>query len=134
MDLAPGARIVARILVVEDSPDNMRLFRTLLTLKGHEVIGLAGGEELLDALDRTEPELVFMDIQLPGKDGFALLGEIRRSAHAGLRVVALTAHAMSGDRERAMEAGFDGYITKPIDIRAFPEQIARALAGERVQG
>ena len=60
-----------------------------------------------------------MDIQLPGKDGFELLGEIRASAHRTMRVLALTAHAMSGDRERAIAAGFDGYITKPIDIRGF---------------
>jgi CheY-like chemotaxis protein len=123
---------VARILVVEDSPDNMKLFRTLLTLKGHEVTGLPGGDELLETIDRTAPELVLMDIQLPGKDGFTLLGEIRDSRHRSLRVLALTAHAMSGDRERAMEAGFDGYITKPIDIRAFPDLVKRALAGEAV--
>jgi two-component system cell cycle response regulator DivK len=73
-----------------------------------------------------------MDIQLPGKDGFALLAEIRESPHGGLRVLALTAHAMSGDRERALQAGFDGYITKPIDIRSFPETVKRALAGETV--
>ncbi len=131
-NLPPGGRIVARILVVEDSPDNMKLFRTLLTLKGHEVTGLPGGEELLETIARVEPELVLMDIQLPGKDGFTLLGEIRRSSHAQLRVLALTAHAMSGDRERALQAGFDGYITKPIDIRAFPELVLRALAGEAV--
>jgi CheY-like chemotaxis protein len=73
LDFAPGTRIVARILIVEDSP-----------------------------IDRTDPELVLMDIQLPGKDGFTLLGEIRDSRHRVLRVLALTAHAMSGDRERAM--------------------------------
>ena len=123
---------MARILVVEDSPDNMKLFRTLLTLKGHEVSGLAGGEGLLETIARVEPELVLMDIQLPGKDGFALLAEIRESPHRGLRVVALTAHAMSGDRERAIQAGFDGYITKPIEIRNFPELVKRALAGEAV--
>jgi CheY-like chemotaxis protein len=132
LDLAPEPEIVARILVVEDSPDNMRLFRTLLTLNGHEVTGSPGGEELLETIDRTDPELVLMDIQLPGKDGFTMLGEIRKSPHAALRVVALTAHAMSGDQERAMQAGFDGYITKPIDIRAFPELVKRALAGEAV--
>ena len=123
---------MARILVVEDSPDNMKLFRTLLTLKGHEVSGLAGGEGLLETIARVEPELVLMDIQLPGKDGFALLAEIRESPHRGLRVVALTAHAMSGDRERAIQVGFDGYITKPIEIRNFPELVKRALAGEAV--
>jgi two-component system, cell cycle response regulator DivK len=123
---------VARILVVEDSPDNMKLFRTLLTLKGHEVTGLPGGEELLDTIGRVRPELVLMDIQLPGKDGFTLLGEIRASSHSDLRVLALTAHAMSGDRERALQAGFDGYITKPIDIRVFPELVRRALSGEAI--
>jgi CheY-like chemotaxis protein len=130
--LPPEPEIVARILVVEDSPDNMKLFRTLLTLSGHEVIGVPGGEELLETIDRSAPDLVLMDIQLPGKDGFALLDEIRKSPHAALRVLALTAHAMRGDRERALQAGFDGYITKPIDIRAFPQLVTRALAGETV--
>jgi CheY-like chemotaxis protein len=121
---------VAKILIVEDSPDNMKLFRTILGLKGHVVTGLSGGEGLLQTIERETPDLVLMDIQLPGKDGFALLQEIRAST-AAVRVVALTAHAMSGDRERALQAGFDGYITKPIDIRTFPEQVSRALAGER---
>lgn len=123
---------MSRILVVEDSPDNMKLFRTLLRLKGHEVTELWSGDGLLEAIETSSPELVLMDIQLPGKDGFALLEEIRRSPQRRLRVIALTAHAMSGDRERALRAGFNGYITKPIDIRQFPDQIARALAGEAV--
>ena len=121
---------MARILIVEDNPDNMKLFRALLTLKGHEVTALQSGEGLLEALDQTRPNLVLMDIQLPGKDGFALLAEIRNSPHAASRVVALTAHAMSGDRDKARTAGFDDYITKPIDIGAFPEQVARVLAGQ----
>ena len=121
---------MARILIVEDSPDNMKLFRTILSLKGHEVTGLPGGEGLLDVMLQGPPDLVLMDIQLPGKDGFALLQEIRASPSTGTRVIALTAHAMTGDRERALEAGFDGYITKPIDIRNFPEQVQRALRGE----
>lgn len=118
---------MATIMIVEDSPDNMKLFRTLLSLKGHEVVPLAGGEGLPEALDTHCPDLVLMDIQLPGKDGFALLSEIRQSAHAGRRVIALTAHAMTGDRERALGAGFDGYITKPIDIRTFPDEVNAAL-------
>jgi two-component system, cell cycle response regulator DivK len=122
---------MARILIVEDSPDNMKLFRTILSLKGHEVMGLTGGEGLLQAIEEHAPDLVLMDIQLPGRDGFALLQEIRKSPSAGVRIIALTAHAMTGDRERALDAGFDGYITKPIDIRGFPEQVQRALSGER---
>ena len=125
---------MANILIVEDSPDNMKLFRTLLTLKGHEVAGLAGGEGLLEEIEKGSPDLVLMDIQLPGKDGFTLLREIRSSPFGTVRVIALTAHAMSGDRERALQAGFDGYITKPIDVRNFPDQVQRALGGERLGG
>jgi two-component system, cell cycle response regulator DivK len=127
-------RRVAKILIVEDSPDNMKLFRTLLTLKGYEVAGLTGGEGLLDAIEQGAPDLVLMDIQLPGKDGFALLREIRSSRFGTVRVIALTAHAMTGDRERALQAGFDGYITKPIDVRSFPDQVQRGLQGERLSG
>jgi two-component system cell cycle response regulator DivK len=122
---------MAKILIVEDSPDNMKLFRTILGLKGHQVTGLSGGEGLLDTIEQGSPDLVLMDIQLPGKDGFMLLREIRKSPHAAVRVIALTAHAMTGDRERALDAGFDGYITKPIDIRNFPDQIQRGLSGEQ---
>lgn len=120
---------MAAILIVEDSPDNMKLFRTLLQLKGHAVTGLPGGDDLFATLAGTTFELVLMDIQMPGKDGFTLLAEIRESVHQALPIVALTAHAMAGDRDRALAAGFDGYITKPIDIRRFPEQVAAALEG-----
>jgi two-component system cell cycle response regulator DivK len=121
---------VPKILIVEDSADNMKLFRALLMQRGHEVTGLSGGEGLLETIGRVRPDLVLMDIQLPGRDGFALLEEIRGSGYRDLRVAALTAHAMSGDRQRAQAAGFDGYITKPIDIRQFPAQVERMLAGE----
>ena len=124
---------MATILVVEDSPDNMVLFRAVLSLKGHKVVERVDGRDLLKALDDERPDLVLMDIQLPDKDGYTLLQEIRGSAHKRLRVVALTAHAMGRDRERAREAGFDGYITKPIDVRAFPDLVAKALAGETVE-
>lgn len=120
---------MAKVLIVEDSPDNMKLFRTLLQLKGHAVTGIPGGEELFTTLNADRPDLVLMDIQMPGKDGFELLAELRASDYRDLRVVALTAHAMAGDRDKAISAGFDGYITKPIDIRLFPEQVADALAG-----
>ena len=120
---------MASILIVEDSADNMKLFRTLLALRGHVVTGLTSGEGLFATLDSARPDLVLMDIQLPGKDGYQLLAEIRGSAHGRLPVLALTAHAMTGDRERALASGFDGYITKPVDIRTFPELVSQALAG-----
>lgn len=124
---------MASILIVEDSADNMKLFRTLLTLRGHSVTGLSNGEGLISAIAGAQPDLVLMDIQLPGKDGYQLLDEIRQSAHGGLRVLALTAHAMTGDRERALASGFDGYITKPVDIRTFPELVGQALSGREPQ-
>ena len=120
---------MATIMIVEDSPDNMKLFRTLLELKGHAVLGLPGGEELFSTLAGQRHDLVLMEIQMHGKDGIELLDEMRASEFRNLRVVVLTAHAMSGDRDKALAAGFDGYITKPIDIRLFPEQVAASLAG-----
>ena len=123
---------MATILIVEDSPDNMKLVSTLLRLKGHLIHELVDGTGMLELIARVRPDMVLMDIQLPGKDGFALLEEIRGSPTPTLRVVALTAHAMSGDRDRALDAGFDGYITKPIDVRQFPVLVERALAGETV--
>lgn len=121
---------MAQILIVEDSPDNMRLFQAVLQLAGHEITGLPDGAGLLEALQARRPDLVLLDIQLPGRDGFALLDEIR--AQRDLRrlpVVALTAHAMAGDEERARRAGFDGYITKPINVREFAGQVQAALTG-----
>jgi len=118
---------MATILIVEDSPDNMKLFRTILALQGHTVLGLEGGDRLVATVVEARPDLVLMDIQLPVRDGFALLQDLRREVPRRVPVVALTAHAMAGDRERALAAGFDGYITKPIDIRAFPAQVAEAM-------
>ena len=123
---------MAKIVIVEDNPDNMKLIQTILRLRGHAMAGLPSGDGLLETIDRERPDLILMDIQLPERDGFKLLKEIRASPHAATRVIALTAHAMAGDRERALAAGFEGYITKPIDIREFPELIDRALAGERI--
>lgn len=115
---------MARILIVEDSSDNMTLFQAVLRLAGHEVSGLPDGTDLIATLLDTPPDLVLLDIQLPGRDGFALLQEIR--ATRGLRqlpVVALTAHAMAGDEDHALEQGFSGYITKPIRVREFAKEV-----------
>jgi two-component system cell cycle response regulator DivK len=120
---------VATIVIVEDQPDNLKLLTTLLTLKGHQVVGLPNGDRLAD-LVRTHtppPDLVLLDIQLPGRDGYALLEELKTLPQRSWRVVALTAHALEEDRARAAAAGFDGYITKPIDVRTFPAEVARYL-------
>lgn len=120
---------MATIVVVEDQPDNLKLISTLLTLKGHRVIGLTTGEGVADAVGAASPApaLVLLDIQLPGRDGYAVLKELKALPRPVGKIVALTAHAMPEDRERARAAGFDGYITKPIDVRTFPDEIAGYL-------
>src|SRR5262249_32425361 len=118
---------MAKILVVEDTPDNMRLFRTILGRRGHEVVELPSGERLLEVAREAKPDLVLLDIQLPGRDGYQLLADLRESESAPVKVVALTAHAYEADRTRAIDAGFDGYITKPIDVREFSQQVEQYL-------
>jgi CheY-like chemotaxis protein len=119
---------VAKILIVEDNPDNMKLFTAVLGIRGHTVVGLPGGEGLLAAMDAERPAAVLLDIQLPGEDGFQLLAKLRAALGEALPpVVALTAHAMSGDRERALDAGFRGYLTKPIDVATFARSVEAFL-------
>jgi two-component system cell cycle response regulator DivK len=107
----------------------MKLFRALLRRHGHDVIERTGGHDLVATVRREQPALVILDIQLPDRDGFELIGDLRSEFGDGLRVVALTAHAMPEDRARAFAAGFDDFITKPIDIARFPDQISRAITG-----
>jgi len=110
---------VAKILIVEDNPDSMKLFRMVLASRNHAVVALAGGEKLVEIVRAERPDLVLLDIQLPGEDGFQLLGRLKRMHDFAAPVVALTAHAMSGDREKTLAVGFDGYLTKPIDVTTF---------------
>jgi CheY-like chemotaxis protein len=123
---------MATIVVVEDQPDNLKLIRALLTRSGHRVVGLASGELLVPTLlaEAPPPALVLLDIQLPGRDGYSVLREVKQLAGGQpWKVVALTAHAMPGDREKTLAAGFDGYIAKPIDVRNFAAEVARYLPG-----
>lgn len=115
---------MAKILIVEDNPDNMKLFRAVLTIRGHQVVGLPGGEALLETMRAEAPAIVLLDIQLPGEDGFQLLAKLQGALRDTLPpVVALTAHAMSGDEEKALTAGFTGYLTKPIDVGTFASTV-----------
>ena len=105
---------MARILIVEDSPDNMKLFSAVLGLSGHEVTGLPDGKGLVARVDAWKPALVLMDIQLPGCDGYTLLEELRECGYVDIPVIALTAHAMAGDSDRCLSAGMDDYVSKPV--------------------
>jgi CheY-like chemotaxis protein len=108
------------ILIVDDNPTNLKLMRVLLTSEGYVVRTATDAEEALAALQEFTPRLVLMDIQMPGMDGFALTRRIKIDpATSGLVVVALTSYAMKGDEQRALDAGCDGYIAKPVDTRTF---------------
>lgn len=117
-----------RILLVEDNPMNRRVVEFLLKAEGYTVIEASDGQEALEMLKTMVPDLVLMDLQLPGLDGFSATRSIKSNpATKDVPVVALTAYAMSGDAERARNAGCDGYITKPIDPDEFPGLVARYL-------
>ncbi|MGH7363986.1 MAG: response regulator [Candidatus Methylomirabilales bacterium] len=117
-----------RILVVEDNPMNMELVCEVLEAHGYEVWQATSAAEALERLTRVKPDLILMDIQLPGLDGLALTKRLKQEpATRDILVVALTAHAMKGDRARILEAGCCGYLPKPIDIKQLTSQVARLL-------
>jgi two-component system, cell cycle response regulator DivK len=119
---------VATILVVEDTPANLALAHKLLKADHHEVLGATTAHAGIALARQHVPDLVLMDIGLPDMDGWNALTIIRADSQtAGLRVVAFTAHAMVGDEERALEAGFDGYLSKPIDFASFARSVRDLL-------
>ena len=117
------------ILVVEDNEANQMLVRAVLELEGFDVRIAGSGPEALDVLGDCVPDLILMDIQLPGQDGLTLTRLIKSDpATSAIPVVALTAHAMTGDRELALAAGCAAYISKPIDTRTFGVQVRQLLS------
>jgi two-component system cell cycle response regulator DivK len=121
------------ILVVEDNERNLKLLRDVLEYAGYDVRVARTGEEGVTLALKEPPDLVLMDLQLPGIDGMEALRQLRASQRtADIPVVAVTAQAMKQDRERALEAGFDGYVEKPISVRVFPDQVRGFLAGGEV--
>jgi two-component system cell cycle response regulator DivK len=120
------------ILLVEDNEKNMKLARDLLQYHGFATIEATNAEDGVKLARERTPKLVLMDIQLPGMDGVTALGQLREDKTTStIPVVAMTASVMKEDRERFDKAGFDGFITKPIDIRAFPQQVRDAIARGR---
>jgi CheY-like chemotaxis protein len=116
------------ILIVDDTPVNLKLTRMLLEYEGYEVRTAASAEEALEMLEAFRPRLVLADIQLPGIDGLEMTRRIKSDPrNRGILVVALTAYAMKGDEDKAIEAGCDGYITKPIDTRALGSRLREYL-------
>jgi CheY-like chemotaxis protein len=118
-----------RILIVDDNATNLKLVAYLMKANGYDVATALDAESALDSLQVNRPDVILMDIQLPGIDGLELTRRLK--ADPGTRdivIIAVTAYAMKGDQDKAFAAGCDEYITKPIDTRALPDTIARHLA------
>ncbi len=121
-----------RILVVDDNEAGQLLVCSVLQLQGFRVESAGSAAEVLERLSAHRPDLILMDVQLPGQDGLALTRQLKEDpATAAIPIVALTAHAMPGDREQALAAGCVGYISKPIDTRTLGDQIREFLSAPR---
>lgn len=121
-----------KILIVEDNEINMKLIKAVLKPKGYILVEAKDGEEALSSVVRERPDLILMDIQIPKIDGLEVTRRIRKMEDLGnTLIIALTAHAMEGDKEKILEAGCDAYIAKPINTRALPEDVEAVLARKR---
>jgi len=117
-----------KILIVEDSPLNMKLLEMVLRAKSYTLLKATDGEEALDIAVREQPDLIIMDIQLPKMNGLEVARRLRETpAFSHTPIIAITAYAMKGDKERVIESGCDAYLSKPINTRELPEVIAEML-------
>ena len=117
-----------RILIVEDNPQNMSLMEMLLEAKGYTLLKAIDGEEAIDVATTKRPDLILMDIQLPKMSGLEVTRRLRQlPAFNHIPIIALTAYAMKGDKEKFIEAGCDAYLPKPINTRELPRVISKML-------
>jgi two-component system, cell cycle response regulator DivK len=124
-----------RILIADDKATSRELLRAVLEKQGHAVIEAADGEEALQKARAETPDLILLDLQMPRRNGYDVLGELRRDPqHAALPIIALTASAMQGDREKALAAGFTSYLTKPVALAHLREEVERLLSLEASAG
>jgi len=122
----------AKILYIEDNADNRLLVRRILMVEGYEIFEAEDGMTGIEIALREQPDLVLMDMNLPEIDGYQLTQKMReKPALQDVPIIAMTANVMHGDREKTLEAGCDGYIPKPIDVDALPDQVKRFLAAKR---
>jgi CheY-like chemotaxis protein len=120
-----------KIMIVDDNETNLKLVGDLLEIEGFEIYRCVDAEHALSLLEHVTPDLILMDLALPGIDGLQLTQKLKsQAATSDIKIVALTASAMKGDRERILAAGCDGYITKPIDTRKFKEEVIQYLYAE----
>jgi CheY-like chemotaxis protein len=131
MENESGTDCGNRVLVIEDNPDNYRLIEYALKRAGYEISWAETGEDGVNKAAESLPDLIVMDIDLPGIDGLEATRRIRRSkTNSETPIVAITSYAMRGDREKAMEAGCNGYLEKPIDPLTVVESIEKFVKGE----
>jgi CheY-like chemotaxis protein len=117
------------VLIAEDNAVNRELLRELLETRGYIVLEACDGQEALHMIDQAQPDILLLDIGMPVLDGFAVVRKIRENPHLDkLPVVAVTAYAMQDDREKILNAKFDGYLSKPIDARSLMEELDRLLS------
>ena len=120
-----------KILIVEDNEMNRTLLRDILEYHGYEVTEAVNGADGVELAREQRPDLILLDIQMPVMNGFTSIGVLKNvPALCGTKIVALTSFAMKGDRERFLAAGFDGYLSKPVDTRALPGLVKQWLYGE----
>jgi CheY-like chemotaxis protein len=118
----------ARILIVDDNPVNLKLASSVLEFAGCQVLEAVDASHAVAMIRQSPPDLILMDIAMPGMDGLTLTRQLKADESTRhIRIVALTASAMKGDDQKARDAGCDGYITKPIDTRKLPDQVASIL-------
>jgi two-component system cell cycle response regulator DivK len=121
----------ATILCIEDNPDNRLLIRRVLAVEGYQVLEAEDAHQALDILKAQSPDLILMDINMPEIDGYTLTAQLKQSGSiSNVPIIALTANAMKGDREKCLEAGCDGYIQKPINIDQLPLDINNFLSAK----
>ncbi len=119
---------MTKVLIAEDNAVNRELLHELLETRGYTVVEACDGEEALRMVEQTQPDVLLLDIGMPLLDGFAVVRKIRENPRfASLPVVAVTAYAMQGDREKILSSGFDGYLSKPVNARALAEELERLL-------
>jgi len=127
--MSSSKNALKRVLVADDKPTGRELVRTVLENRGYEVFEASDGIEALESAHRISPDLIILDLHMPGLDGFGVIKELRLDPQfEKTPVVALTASAMQGDRQRALSAGFTGYITKPVSLKALRAEVERLLA------
>jgi CheY-like chemotaxis protein len=121
-----------KALIAEDNAINRELLRELLEARGYAVVEACDGREALQVIEQTQPDILLLDIGMPVLDGFAVLRKVRESPKlAGVPALAVTAYAMQGDREKVLNSGFDGYLSKPVNSRSLSEELDRLLSNKK---